>query len=52
MEYDYDFCVSGLSEEDAKKLMELIVCYVELCTGMVGGGYKVHEADDETSFGA
>ena len=48
MEWDYDFCVSGLSEEDAKKLMELITVYAELSGGQVGGGFAEHEAEKET----
>ena len=49
MEWDFDFCAANISEEDARKLMELIAVYVELCQGQVGGGFKEHEADDEAS---
>lgn len=51
MEWDFDFCAANISEEDAKKLMELISVYVELCHGQVGGGFAEHkeEAADEAS---
>jgi hypothetical protein len=46
-EYDFDLRVSGLSEEDAQALLELIINYVHLCTGEVSGGMK--EAVDENA---
>lgn len=50
-EWDFDFVVSGLSEEDAKALLDLFVGYVDLCRGQVAGGFVEHkeEADDEAS---
>jgi len=46
--YHYDFVVTGLSEQVADMLMELIICFVNASNGFVAGGYRDVESEAAT----
>ncbi len=50
-EYQFDFCVSGLTHEGCVNLFALIVQYVDECGGLVGGGFHPLAANKEVDDG-
>ena len=46
-EWNFDFCIAGLTEEQAKSLLDRIIDYAEIYGAQVGGGYQEanHEQD-------
>jgi len=46
-EYHFDLVVSGVSEAVAGDLLDLIIRYVNICGGYVGGGFR--DVEDEAA---
>ncbi len=44
MEYQYEFCVYGITEKQAEELMDTIVATAEEMGAHVGGGYGETDA--------
>lgn len=45
-EYRYEFTITGISAEDSRDLMDLVLEFVESCGGSLGGGLIVVEETD------
>jgi len=46
-EYHYDFVVTGVSDQVAGVLMNMIILYVNAAGGYVGGGFR--DVEDEAA---